>query len=142
MAHCIITIGYAIWYIESTFILDVEYATQSESVIELSQQQLFKKWFLLQLNSEPKAPLIIHCLGRTQAEDKVFLLMCFHSPLKEWFPGVERKTMSTEILATSYPGRLWRFHDLAVVCNKVLPLSKLPPHSRFPHFSWGKHHCK
>lgn len=43
MAHCIITIGYAIWYIESTFILDVEYATQSESVIELSQQQLFKK---------------------------------------------------------------------------------------------------
>ena len=37
--------------------------------------QLSWECFLFQLNSEPKALLIIHCLGRIQAEEKV--LLCF-----------------------------------------------------------------
>lgn len=46
----------------------------------------------------------------TDRKQNIALLMCFNSALKGLFPGVERKTKSTEILATSHPGRLQRFH--------------------------------
>lgn len=54
-------------------------------------------------------------IGRRES---VTLLMCFNSALKGLFPEVERKTKSTEILATSYPGTLQRFHGHLLLARR------------------------